>query len=196
MTIENELIEAVGFETDPDEDKQQMLSRLVREVDLISDDKWESLSPEAQKWQDMALTQLEGNDDISGLDGVSDNSSVDEDTDDINDSEDEPEEVEESTSKIVEGLKEAVEDDHPETTVHVSKKVVKTVKQPLRHFIEKNLNRKIRLVVKQNPKKRGTKAAQRFELYRDGMTVKEVLNIGVTRGDIKWDFDHTFIDWE
>jgi acetyl/propionyl-CoA carboxylase alpha subunit len=50
----------------------------------------------------------------------------------------------------------------------------------------------IKLLVNQNPKKYGA-AAQRFELYRDGMTVEEALLRGVLRADLSWDTRHGFI---
>lgn len=40
-----------------------------------------------------------------------------------------------------------------------------------------SLDSKIRLLIDENPKKPGTAAFQNFTLYRDGMTVREFINI-------------------
>lgn len=51
----------------------------------------------------------------------------------------------------------------------------------------------IRLKTTLNPKKAGTKAFDRFELYEDGMTVGAALKAGLTREDIRWDSTHGHI---
>lgn len=45
-----------------------------------------------------------------------------------------------------------------------------------------------------NPKKAGTKAFDRFELYVDGMTVAEAITAGVRREDLRWDTEHKHIE--
>lgn len=50
----------------------------------------------------------------------------------------------------------------------------------------------IRIKVSANPK-RGT-AAERFELYKDGMTVSEYLAAGGLRADVNWDVKKEFIE--
>ena len=51
----------------------------------------------------------------------------------------------------------------------------------------------IKLLVKDNPKQKGSAAHGRFALYRDGMTVKSFLDAGGSRGDLSWDRGHGFI---
>jgi hypothetical protein len=51
---------------------------------------------------------------------------------------------------------------------------------------------KIKLLVKENPK-RGT-AAERFSLYKNGMTVGDALEAGMKRADINWDVGQGFIE--
>ncbi len=53
---------------------------------------------------------------------------------------------------------------------------------------------KIKLLVKENPKRVGTKAHGRFKLYRDGMTTAEFLEAGEERVDLNWDTKHKFIE--
>ena len=50
--------------------------------------------------------------------------------------------------------------------------------------------------VDHNPKKAGSKGAERFALYTDGMTVGEALNAGVWAADITWDIGKGFIKLE
>ncbi len=53
---------------------------------------------------------------------------------------------------------------------------------------------KIRILVAANPKKPGSKAWHRFNLYKDGMTVNEFLRAGGTRSDLHYDTRNKFID--
>ena len=46
---------------------------------------------------------------------------------------------------------------------------------------------------KKNPKREGTKAYERFVLYKDGMTIKEYMEAGGQAGDVKYDSDHEYI---
>jgi len=45
----------------------------------------------------------------------------------------------------------------------------------------------------ENPKRKGSKAAKRFALYKNGMTVLQYLQAGGTRGDVNWDSQHEHI---
>jgi len=53
---------------------------------------------------------------------------------------------------------------------------------------------KIRILVKTNPKKPGSAAWRRFNLYKDGMTTSEFLRAGGWREDLKYDVEKRFID--
>lgn len=44
-----------------------------------------------------------------------------------------------------------------------------------------------------NPKKPGSRAFVRFELYKTGQTVDDFLKAGGQRVDVNWDLDHDFI---
>ena len=48
-------------------------------------------------------------------------------------------------------------------------------------------------LLKENPKRSGTKAHERFALYRSGMTVGEFLKLGGSVNDLRWDTDRHFI---
>lgn len=52
----------------------------------------------------------------------------------------------------------------------------------------------VRLRTKVNPKKAGTAAFNRFELYEDGLTVAQTLAKGVTKEDIRWDSSRGYIE--
>lgn len=51
----------------------------------------------------------------------------------------------------------------------------------------------IRLRVAENPKRAGSPSHRRFELYREGMTVKEFLKAGGRRADLAWDVEKGWI---
>jgi hypothetical protein len=51
----------------------------------------------------------------------------------------------------------------------------------------------ISILVDKNPKREGSKAAERFAYYKDGMTVKVAKEAGVTSSDIRYDTEHNYI---
>ena len=53
--------------------------------------------------------------------------------------------------------------------------------------------RKITVLAKENPKRAGSAAAKRFELYKKSKTIAEFLAAGGGKGDIAWDEAHKFI---
>jgi translation initiation factor 2 beta subunit (eIF-2beta)/eIF-5 len=62
------------------------------------------------------------------------------------------------------------------------------------------LNRHIRLLVSENPKRAGSDSETRFNQYRSGMTIKayidacDRLNVpNYSLSDITWDLEHRFI---
>lgn len=54
-------------------------------------------------------------------------------------------------------------------------------------------DRVIRVLAESNPKKKGTKSYDRFELYEDGMTVQQFVRAGGKSADIAWDAERGFI---
>lgn len=49
----------------------------------------------------------------------------------------------------------------------------------------------IKILVDKNPKREGSKSAERFSLYKNGMTVKQAKEAGITAADIAYDSDTT-----
>jgi len=98
---------------------------------------------------------------------------------------------------------ETIEDVEKELGMTPSKKVrkVRTRKaksngseKPKREKRSKfDLDKKITVLVKDNPKREGTMAFKRFEFYRSGMTVRTALEKGVSGLDLAWDSKHDFI---
>jgi hypothetical protein len=67
-------------------------------------------------------------------------------------------------------------------------------KKPEKKEVEKKVdNRKITLLVKENPKKKGSEAHKRFAKYKNDMTVSDALAAGVTSLDISYDTKKKFI---
>lgn len=56
-----------------------------------------------------------------------------------------------------------------------------------------NGDAKITVLVKENPKREGSGAHERFALYKTGMTVAKALEAGVTAADIAYDSKHEYI---
>lgn len=55
------------------------------------------------------------------------------------------------------------------------------------------LEAKIKVLIKDNPKREGTDAHKRFSKYKTGMKVEEALKAGLRWGDLKWDTAHEHI---
>lgn len=61
------------------------------------------------------------------------------------------------------------------------------------NFDDPFMKQTIELCRIENPKRKGSKSAARFDLYQNGMTVATFIQKGGTRGDINWDVDHEHI---
>ena len=48
-------------------------------------------------------------------------------------------------------------------------------------------------ILQDNPKKRGSKAHQRYERYKSAKTIQQLLDLGGTMGDVHWDIKRKFI---
>jgi hypothetical protein len=70
----------------------------------------------------------------------------------------------------------------------ISKKINKKISNK-----KYNRDQKIKLLIKNNPKKLGSKSYERFKNYYDGISVGEFLDKGGLSIDLKWDSDHNFI---
>lgn len=58
----------------------------------------------------------------------------------------------------------------------------------------RNGDSKIKLLVKENPKRAGSKSFERYALYKDGMKVSDFYAAGGTAADIRWDASAGFIE--
>ncbi len=58
-----------------------------------------------------------------------------------------------------------------------------------------DLDTRVRFLVDANPKRLGTKSWRRFEKYfrERPLTVRQMLEAGAIREDVRWDFGHRFI---
>lgn len=56
-----------------------------------------------------------------------------------------------------------------------------------------NADAKIKVLAKENPKREGSRAHERFALYKDGMTVGAFLEKGGSLGDLRYDTKHGFV---
>lgn len=52
---------------------------------------------------------------------------------------------------------------------------------------------RINILVKENPKRKGSASAKRFDKYAQNMKVADALDKGVKSADIAWDVKHAFI---
>ena len=54
-------------------------------------------------------------------------------------------------------------------------------------------SQKITVLVKENPKRKGTNAFDKFALYKKGMTVAQYVELGGSPTDVRYDVDREFI---
>jgi hypothetical protein len=57
----------------------------------------------------------------------------------------------------------------------------------------RNADKTISVLAEKNPKREGTKAYDRFKLYKDGMTVAEFIKKGGSAADVSYDVEHKHI---
>ena len=67
---------------------------------------------------------------------------------------------------------------------------------PVRASEAQTDTRIIRVLVAENPKRKGTASYERFARYRDGMSVAEFVKAGGTQGDLRWDQERGFVRLE
>lgn len=70
-----------------------------------------------------------------------------------------------------------------------------TAEKAARPRVSKNfpVHAEILVLSEKNPKRPSSKAYQRFDLYKTGMTVGDFIKAGGTYGDLAWDADRKFI---
>lgn len=61
---------------------------------------------------------------------------------------------------------------------------------------EKYLAGKIKVLVKENPKRAGSASHDRFELYTKNKTIQEYFDAGGSQKDLNWDMDKGFIEFK
>ena len=75
-----------------------------------------------------------------------------------------------------------------------SKKSTKSKKAaPKKESNRMDQSQKITLLVKDNPKREGTNAFDKFALYKKGMTVAEYVALGGSPGDVRYDVEREYI---
>jgi hypothetical protein len=76
---------------------------------------------------------------------------------------------------------------NPSTTKAKATKATKSARKAF------NVDAKITLLAKENPKLKGSACFKRFAKYRSGMKVEAALTAGLRRDDLRWDVAHGFI---
>ena len=67
---------------------------------------------------------------------------------------------------------------------------------PVRASEAQTDTRLIRVLVAENPKRKGTSSYERFAKYKDGMSVADFIRVGGTQGDLRWDQERGFVRLE
>jgi len=79
-------------------------------------------------------------------------------------------------------------------TAEKAQKTPKEKKDPVvRKIAGFDRSAKITVLVKENPKRKNSKSATRFDFYKSGMTIDQALAAGVAAADISYDLDKQYI---
>ena len=209
----------------PGGDEQEYLTKLVGKFNGLSDTAWDKLKEPTQVWCNAATEAADKDEEIpvpTGMEAEAD----DEDEEEAKptkrikakaNGKSKPE----KPSKPVKGKKgeadESDDDDDDAPTKPAKGKKDKVAKpekkgkgakpekkgkakkggltgKRARRFAD---DQRIVVLCKENPKREGSSARDRFDLYetgKKGMTVKAALEAGVTSGDLNYDTDHDYIE--
>lgn len=180
-TIFSELIAAAKLNPKSGEDEQTVAAKLLTKLNDAPDKVWESLSKKAQKWVNDAVDASEAKEDLPSLPGFGEADAGEEDA---------------KPAKKAKG-KPAAKEKAAKGKAKASKKAKKgngAISGKRARLFEDD--QVITVLTKENPKREGSTAYDRFELYttgKKGMTVKQALEKGVSSGDLKWDSDRGYI---
>ena len=67
---------------------------------------------------------------------------------------------------------------------------------PKESYVKREDNAIIRMLVDHNPKRKGSRSYDEFNLYKDGMTIKGFIKAGGSKASIRWDVNKGFIKLE
>ncbi len=182
--IEAEIVTASGLEKDENETYENFLHRVMQIINDLPGDEWEGLSNEAQEWFNDAAPAKDAGMDLPEfpVENGESNESAEELLEGLE---------EEGLVKSVGGSDEVTQvTDEPTTSAGVGEPEPKAA-VPQRKKLSDELV--ITLVTIQNPKRAGSRSHKEYELYVDGMTVGEYIEIGGSRPGVRWDAKKGFV---
>lgn len=175
-SVEKELTEVTKMARQPGELDQAYYTRLSNAMKTVSDDLWETLSEETQKWANAAEEAREQKQTIPNFNGeVVEDARV----------------VELKQPKAKKAKK--AEPKKSAKVINLKGKKAKPVKAEKSAANGKGRKPKfadtgkIKIVAKDNPFRKGTKSEKWFSNYKNGMTVKAAIEAGTPRHHINWD---------
>lgn len=202
-SIYAELVDVLGLTQNEGEAAETFAERLALKANTLKDSDWETLTEPAQVWVNAALTALEEKKDIPLPEGMT--------TDEPGAEEVNPEtgEITEATPTSKSKAKKKVAAKTKAKPASAEKKaaagkltsVKASAAKPKAAKKVKTANGagtpgpkgtfsrtgKIKIVVKENPYREGTKSRDWFAVYEDGMTVEAAIKAGAPRHHIRWD---------
>lgn len=174
MTVAKELTELLWFFPNEGETPQQFARRLALKANDLSDDDWAVLENPTQRWVTIALEAIERGQDIplpEGIDEVFDKQTGGD-----------------ALVKLAKPIRAKKLVKLKQLEPVLAKEGVRRGPKPRFAF-----NGKIKLLVNTNPKRKGSRAAARFDVYTSGMTVAEALAKKITFVDLRNDAGKEYI---
>lgn len=209
MSVEEQVKDVVRFQVNNAEERQDELIRLCREVASLDDDLWEQLSLEAQKWFNAAAESINEGLEVPEPSDYEAVEQVGETTEENEEQTVEAEAEPEQQNKEPEEANNDESDSQENKSEQGKKRPYQKPKggrpkgslskkpkagRPTGNRIFLHDSDRIIIMVEDNPKTPGSKAAKKWELYEDGMKVKDYLAKGGTRTTIRWDIRRGLIE--
>lgn len=198
MSVEQELLKVTGVTYETSASRQDCLAALARAVASLSDDVWGKLTDAAQEWFNVAANAIneqlplsepdQGSDTDDSLltdtpeEGQSESEVVEQGED--GEYEDEAEEAESDGEE-----EDGVENQQASYSGYRSNRTLKVRRKgrPKGDRIVIHSSDRIIINVTGNPKKPGSAAYKKWELYEDGISVQNYCKKGGSKTTIRWD---------
>lgn len=184
--IVDDLLPLLKLQPEAGEAPEQFARRVAVKANdekSLSDDDWQTLDDVTQRWVNQALQNIEKKETISVPEALSVLCT----------------EMEESMKKAKKVAAKAAKVSKPKKIASSGKTVtgqngksyVGEKRGPKSQF---DLTDKIHVLVDKNPKRNNTAAFKRFELYKNGQTVKQAEEAGLSLRDIRYDVAEKYIE--
>jgi hypothetical protein len=193
--IQERVLTLTKLKPKADESAEDFTKRVIKKVNILADadaQNWEELGEDAQAWVNKNVNAEENEQELDCLELPEDEPEAEPEeaaADDEAEGEQENEVERKSVKKASNG----------KAKKEVKAKAAKPAKKASEAGAGRGrkgafpLDAKVKVLAEENPKRKGSEAAKRFNKYETGKTVADLLKKGVQWGDLRWDQKHGHI---